>query len=225
MNSQFELVQRVEFIKRACAGNRVLHLGCTNWPYTEDAISKNMLLHLELEKISESIYGFDFDQHGLDMLQSAGSSNLYQADLERLEEVPLDEKFDVIIAGEIIEHLSNPGRFLSGIQRFMDCKTTLVITTVNAYCALRFAQYGLRGRRGEKEPVHPDHVGYYSFRTLTLLLERHGLRTDAFHFYDVGVEHRPYLPWYYRLVNDVSVKLFPHLSDGVIAVASLKPTQ
>ena len=31
----------------------------------------------------------------------------------------LNETFDVIIAGEMIEHLSNPGLFLKGIQRFM----------------------------------------------------------------------------------------------------------
>ena len=84
----------------------------------------------------------------------------------------LDEKFDVIVAGEMIEHLSNPGLFLKGIQRFMSKDTKLLITTINAYMGMRFWIYGLRGQGGSFEPVHQDHVAYYSYSTLSLLIER-----------------------------------------------------
>lgn len=181
-----------------------------------------MLLHFDLEKTASEIYGFDFDQRGLDILEKHGSRNLYRADLENLEEVPLAETFDVIIGGEMIEHLSNPGRFLSGIKRFMRDDTRLVITTINAYCALRFIMYGLRGRGGTNEPVHPDHVSYYSYRTLNLILERQDLKLKEFHFYDIGKEHRPFNKWFYNLFNDVCVRISPQLSDGIIAVAGLK---
>jgi len=197
-------------------------LGCTNYPYTEDAIANNMLLHSDLEKIAGEIYGFDFDQKGLEILKNAGSKNLFQADLEHLDEVPLDEKFDVIIGGEMIEHLSNPGLFLQGIKRFMGPDTRLILTTINAYCALRFAMYGLRGKGGRNEPVHPDHVSYYSFKTLNLILERQGLELNEFYFYDIGKEHRPFNRWFYNLFNDICVKISPQLSDGIVAVASLK---
>ena len=106
-----ELVHRVEFIKQACSGKKVLHLGCTNWPYTQDSIDNGMLLHNELAKSASELYGFDFDQEGIDVLEKAGTKNLYQADLEKLDEVELNESFDVIIAGEMIEHLNNPGLF------------------------------------------------------------------------------------------------------------------
>ena len=216
-----ELVQRVEFIKKACTGKKVLHLGCTNWPYTQDAIDKNMLLHFELAAVANSLYGFDFDQEGLDVLAASGTTDLYRADLEKLEAVDLDETFDVIVAGEMIEHLNNPGLFLKGIQRFMNADTELVITTINAYSALRFVIYGLRGKQGLNEPVHPDHVAYYSYKTLTLLIERAGLTVSQFCFYDIGTDHRQFQPWYYNLVNDVAVTISPQLSDGVIAVCQL----
>ncbi len=216
-----KLVQRVEFIKSACARKRVLHLGCTNWPYTQDSIDKGMLLHFDLEKTAGELYGFDFDQEGIDVLTAAGGKNLYRADLEQLDDVPLDMTFDVIIAGEMIEHLSNPGLFLKGIQRFMTPETRLIITTINAYSAMRFFIYGLRGKGGVNEPVHPDHVAYYSYKTLKLTLTRAGLIVDDFCFYDLGPEHRPYSPWYYNLVNDVAVWFSPQLSDGVIAVCRL----
>jgi hypothetical protein len=221
MREKFELVQRVEFIKKACAGKKVLHLGCTNFPYTTDSIKNGMLLHFDLEKTAKELYGFDFDQEGLDILTEAGGKNLYRADLEKLEEVPLDETFDVIIAGEMIEHLANPGLFLKGIQRFMNRETSLVITTVNAYSALRFLIYGLRGKGGANEPVHPDHVAYYSYKTLSLIVNRENLAVKEFYFYDIGTEHRPFNRWFYNAFNDICVKFSPHLSDGVIAVCGL----
>lgn len=215
-------IQRVDFIKKACAGKKVLHLGCTNFPYTEDSIRQKMLLHFDLEAVCGELYGFDYDQKGIDILEEKGVKNLYRADLENLADVDLDEKFDVIVAGEMIEHLSNPGLFLRGIQRFMTRETDLIITTINAYCAFRFVVYALRSRGGEREPVHPDHIAYYSYRTLTVVAERENLDVKDFHFYDVGVEHRPYLHWWYRIVNDVCVKFFPFLTDGIIAVCRLK---
>ncbi len=214
-------VQRLDFIRSTCTGKRVLHLGCANFPYTKDSIDKKMLLHTELEVISSELYGFDFDQPGLDILSANGAKNLYRADLEHLEDVDLNETFDVIVAGEMIEHLYNPGLFLRGIQRFMAPNSVLLLTTINAYCGMRFIQYGLRGKGGSQEPVHPDHVAYYSYATLTLLLQRHGLRVNEFLFYDIGAEHRPHNRWFLNLINDVCVRIAPQWSDGVIAVCSV----
>lgn len=224
MKKKFELVQRVEYIKNLCRDKKVLHLGCTNYPYTQITLDNDALLHLELGKVAAELYGFDFDQNGIDILSKTGVKNLYRADLEKLENVPLNETFDLIIAGEMIEHLSNPGLFLKGIQRFMNAETVLVITTINAYCAMRFLIYGARGKGGANEPVHPDHVAYYSYKTLSLIVEREKLSVKEFLFYDLGREHRPTNRWFYNVINDVSVKISPQLSDGIIAICGLPKT-
>ncbi len=216
------IVQRVDFLKEICKDRKVLHLGCTNFPYTQLAIEKKALLHFDLEKIAAQLYGFDYDQEGIEILASNGVKNLFRGDLENLEELRLEETFDVIIAGEIIEHLNNPGLFLNGIRRFMNSETDLVITTVNAYAGLRFAYYALLGKGGWREPVHPDHIAYYSYSTLNLLLKRHRLEVREFLFYDLGAEHRKLGQWYFNLINDLSVKFTPHLADGVIAVCRLE---
>jgi SAM-dependent methyltransferase len=222
MGNRFELVQRLDLIKAMAAGKSVLHLGCTNWPYTAEALEGDMLLHTELAKTASELYGFDYDQEGIDVLRGRGMTNLYRADLEKLEDVGLDRTFDVIIAGEMIEHLNNPGMFLNGIKRFMNPSTQLVVTTVNAYCGMRFLVYGLRGNGGSAEPVHPDHIAYFSYSTLKLLLERHGFNVDRFMFYDIGDEHRPYNGRLRNFVNDVCVKIAPQWADGIIAVCSIK---
>ncbi|HUF05026.1 MAG TPA: methyltransferase domain-containing protein [Aridibacter sp.] len=222
MGSTPELVQRIDKIESLCKDRSVLHLGCTNWPYTKEAIDDGSLLHFRLGEAASELYGFDFDREGIETLKVAGVENLYRADLEDLGAVDLDRRFDVIVAGEMIEHLTNPGLFLRGIRRFMDRDSLLVITTVNAYCGMRFVQYALRGRGGIAEPVHPDHVAYYSYRTLRLAVEKEGFDVEEFYFYDLGREHRPHNPKIYNLVNDVLVSVSKQLSDGVIAVCRIK---
>lgn len=217
----FPLVDRFEFLIAACKGKKVLHLGCTGYPFTEEVIKNDMLLHFELEKHAREIYGFDFDREGLEAMRQHGTKNLYFADLENLLDVDLNETFDVIIAGEMIEHLSNPGLFLRGIKRFMNPETNLVITTINAYCGMRMIVYGLRGQGGKNEPVHPDHVAYYSYNTLKVLLEREKLKIRKFAFYHTGPEHRKLAPWKQNLANTISVKIAKQWADGIIAECGL----
>jgi SAM-dependent methyltransferase len=219
---KLELVDRVTFIKEQCDGKKVLHLGCTNYPYTADSLKNNDLLHFRLAEISRELYGFDFDKEGLNVLRESGTKNLYFADLEKLDEVDLSETFDVIVAGEMIEHLSNPGLFLRGIKRFMHQDTKLIITTINAYGALRFTLYALRGKGGTNEPVHPDHVFYYSYSTLNLLIKRADLSVDEFYLYGIGPEHLAHMPIHYRFINSLLTKFSNQLSDGVIAVCRIK---
>lgn len=221
MKKEFELVQRLDLITKLCSGKKVLHLGCTNYPYTQDSIDNEMLLHFELDKVATELFGFDYDQEGIDVLAAHGMTNLYRADLEKLDAVAIDETFGVIVAGETIEHLNNPGLFLQGVKRFMNRNSVLVITTVNAYCGMRFVLYGVKGKGGKNEPVHPDHVAYYSYSTLKLLLERHHLNISEFMFYDLGNEHRPHNRKILNFINDACVKFAPQWADGVIAVCKL----
>ncbi len=215
------MVDRVQFIKNACVGKKVLHLGCTDYPFTEEVIKNEMLLHFELGRVARELYGFDFDERGIKILSDAGVKNLYLSNLEKLEEVDLDETFDVIIAGEMIEHLSNPGLFLKGIQRFMNSETNLLVTTINAYCGMRMLTYGFRGRGGAHEPVHPDHVAYYSYSTLKVLIERENLRVRRFAFYNTGEEHRKLAAWKQKLANDISVLIARQWAEGIIAECGL----
>lgn len=220
MASEFELVQRLDFIKQLCKGRKTLHLGCANSPFTVESVQNRSLLHFELLDSASELHGFDNDMSAIEILRSNGIQNLHQANLENLPDIRFEETFDVVIAGEVIEHLSNPGAFLTGVQRFLRHDGILVVTTINAYCAFRFAMNAISGKRGRNEPVHPDHTAYYSYATLKLLLERHNFRIDRFVYYDLGFEHRGGVRVIYRVINDAAVYLFPQFADGIIAVCS-----
>jgi len=84
---------------------------------------------------------------------------------------------------------------------------------------MRFIQYALRGRGGRTEPVHPDHVAYYSIATLTKMLEKCGLTVVESAFYDLAKEHRIYNRAIWNIANDLGVLISRQLADGIAIVA------
>jgi predicted TPR repeat methyltransferase len=217
------LVQRVDHLLDRARGRRVLHLGCTNAPYTATGLVDGSLLHLRLHDVAAELHGTDIDRAGLDALAAQGINHLHHGDLRTLRTPLSTLTFDLIVAGEIIEHLSNPGSFLDDVKQVMSANTSLIITTVNAYCGFRMAQYALRGRGGRAEPVHPEHVAYYSYATLTRLAADAGLHVVDTRFYDLGREHLPYTRAALRWINRAVTSVAPHLADGLIVECRLPP--
>lgn len=165
---RLRVVIRHEYLVDKCKGKSVLHLGAVDY-YNGEVCG----LHERLMKVSGSVVGLDIDRDGIDKARSRGIQNIIYGDLERLGEVNIASKFDIIVAGEIIEHLSNPGLFLAGVKRFFGHYTEMVVTTPNAFSLHRFLI-----ALGGFEYVHPDHVSYYSYTTLEHLLGRHGFAVE-----------------------------------------------
>jgi 2-polyprenyl-3-methyl-5-hydroxy-6-metoxy-1,4-benzoquinol methylase len=217
-----KVAYRVDYLLDAARGRRVLHVGCVDHPYTERRLADGTLLHARLAEVAAELHGIDTSKVGIQTLRDAGYVNLAVVAAEQMpSERPFGcRTFDVIIAGEVIEHLSNAGKFLDAM-RFLLPKGTgkLIITTVNSYCAFRFAYTLLTGREG----VHDDHTAYYSPRTLRRLLERHGFEVCDLKFYAADEwEHalnrgRMRVLWW---IDRLACRLRPSLSDGIIVAAS-----
>ena len=87
--------------------------------------------------------------------------------------VDLGRQFDTIIAGEIIEHLDNPGQFLCNMHRHLKPGGRLVVSTPNPFYA---KQRGKIWRRRLPQ-VHEEHTCWFDPITLNHLLNRSGFRT------------------------------------------------
>jgi 2-polyprenyl-3-methyl-5-hydroxy-6-metoxy-1,4-benzoquinol methylase len=141
-----------------------LHLGAVD--YQNGMVCS---LHRSLMKVADYVIGIDIDTIGIERAKAEGIQNIYYANLENLEKLYLKEKFDVIAAGGVLEHLSNPGLFLDGVKVFFSPTTEMIIETPNAFSVHRFI-LGLLNL----EYVHSEHVFYFSYVTLRNLLQRHG---------------------------------------------------
>lgn len=168
------LGDREAWLEQLCASTsgEVAHVGCTNSPYTRDQLSGGHLLHSRLLGVA-SVTGFDIDTAALELLREAMPEARF-VDADVTEAVPeLDRgRYQLVLAGEVLEHVPDADAFLRGCAALLAPGGRLCVTVPNACCP----KLGLRAMAG-RESVHPDHRAYYSPRTLTRALRGAGYET------------------------------------------------
>lgn len=170
-----KLVDRVSYLQYLCNGKRVLHLGATDAPITIESVASKRLLHNHINEVSGYLVGLDINSEMIHWLSdSCGINSILYGDIERPEHYPKDN-FDIIIAGEILEHLSNPGKALDSIRANVQPYTKLVITVPNTYSFKGFCRAVFK-----YELIHPDHILHHSPHTLKVLLQRHGFFVESY---------------------------------------------
>ncbi|HRP55410.1 methyltransferase domain-containing protein [Agriterribacter sp.] len=156
------ITNRDRFLQEYVEGKTVLHGGCVDSELFGERIATKLLLHDILATTAKRLVGVDVDEEGINEMKRKGYRDVYYADLESWD---YDENFDVIILGEIIEHIDNCGLFLQSVLRFCRADTTVIFTTPNSYYFL-FWIYSLFG----KESIHPDHNYIFSYNSIKSLL-------------------------------------------------------
>lgn len=205
---QSRLVDRLEFLSNLCKGKRVLHLGATDAPVTESAIANKRFLHQILTESASEVVGLDLAESAIEWLKNQhGISNIRLGNMEKPEDYP-EGPFDWVVAGEIFEHLDNPGLALSALHQRMKGEGRLIITVPNAYAAKGFCR-ALLGH----EWIHPDHVLHHSPSTLNTLLQRHGFQPVEWISY-VNGGRGPVA----KLTNAL-LRFFPQVAEGVGVIA------
>lgn len=109
-----------------------------------------------------------------------GKEVLNIGDLPNTESFNLNKKFDVVVAEEILEHLSNPGRFLMCVKKHLKKNGVFVLTTPNCFSLRRIIGTMLLGTLNENE----QHICYYSDVTLKQLLNRYGFKKVEVYYLD-----------------------------------------
>lgn len=223
------VIYRIDEIVSLCRGKKVLNLGFVQHKNWKDRRKKGVWLHQQIADVAQLVDGIDLLQDEIEQINKVLGQNNHAGDVTDLESVALDGKYDVIVCGELIEHVDNPGAMLEGIKRFMSDDSELVITTPNAFSEswVRMAWDGKEGM----EFLNKQHVCWYSFHTLRQLLERHGYLEVRYDYYFSNNKNRsPYQPYLTNLKNSVK-RFFPSMhkniagtgvrSGGLFFVASL----
>ena len=165
-------VAKETYILEKCKNKNVLHVGCSSWPSTEYEIQTNLLLHKKIECVASTVWGIDISEEGISCLRNYGIETVSIGNAENL---PMDRQYDVIVAGDVLEHLSNPGLFLDGVQKITVPSASLIVTAPNAFTLSRSLKHWFGG----KEIVHEEHTCYFSAKTLAALCARYDfLPTD-----------------------------------------------
>ena len=107
-----------------------------------------------IKKAARIYYGVD---------NQAGAWTVVDLDAEP-EKLPEFSNVEVIVASEVLEHLANPGKFLAElIKKYPKTETFITVPNAGAYTVYNGC-----------EMVNKDHVAWYSYTTLSTLLDRYG---------------------------------------------------
>jgi 2-polyprenyl-3-methyl-5-hydroxy-6-metoxy-1,4-benzoquinol methylase len=109
-------------------------------------------------------------------LEHESDPRIRQGNMETIE---LGECFEVVVAGDVIEHTSNQGRLLDNIHHHLYPGGRLIITTPNAKWPTVFLR------------PNPTHVLWHDAHTLRQLLERHDFVVETLRYYFGNKPHYP----------------------------------
>lgn len=162
------IVDRVTFLVDRCKGRRVLDVGCV--AHDVDRMASPNWLHARLAAVASKCLGVDVLPDGVEAMKLLG----YRAVVHDLTFGPgplADEgPFDVIVAGELIEHVGSVDMLFEAARDLLTEAGELIITTPNLWAPHR-VRAGQRGDVWE----NVDHILFAFPSGVAELAERHGL--------------------------------------------------
>jgi len=186
-----------------------------------------------LDGAARELWGLDIDEAGVRVLSSRGFARVHCGSAEDPPTTIPRSYFDVIVAGEIIEHVRNVGLFLDAAASLLRPGGRLIVTTPNA---LRF--YNPVPAVMGFELVHPDHLAWFSPHTLAQAIERAPPSVGAVHTYRktplLRVERtmtplqrirRRTANLFISFTHRIATRMSSHLGDGIIVSARLAEAQ
>lgn len=158
---------KIRFITEKCRGKSVLDLGCVQ--HDPLFAQTKLWLHKAIKSVASDVVGLDLSESGILKLEEMGYENLVVADAQ---DYYLGRKFDVIVAGDLIEHLHNVGGFLESCREHMGEKSKLLICTPNPWHWHKWARAFWRD-----VPVNEEHTMWLCPKTLDQVARRFRLST------------------------------------------------
>jgi 2-polyprenyl-3-methyl-5-hydroxy-6-metoxy-1,4-benzoquinol methylase len=170
------LKPRMSQLSPHVSGKRVLDVGCTS------AFKREDWIHAGIAKVASTVVGVDIDPIAVAAVNQEG----YDVRLSDAELLDIPEMFEVVHAGELIEHLDNPRAFLAASYSRLEAGGRLVLTTPNPFAISNFIY-----RMGGSARVNADHTCWYCEDTLRQLLERNRFEVVATEY----LVHQPASMW------------------------------
>lgn len=201
---------RTDLVRLLVEGKTVLDVGCVDHSF--GLAVRPDWLHGIITKSAARVLGIDYDAEGIEEMKQAGYTVL-QADITGdLTAVAKHGPFDVIVAGEVIEHVNSPQAILDAAATLLAPGGTLLITTPNPYAPWR-VRNGQRGRTWE----NVDHVVYCFPSGIAEMADRAGLQ--LIQYGSVNITHRSPALW--RVLRERVGALLRHEPSSPVWISPL----
>lgn len=219
------LCNRDEFVLDRVVGKDVLSIGLggqhTSVDYSFDVTGGNLgwTFSAQVAATAGQTSFADISDLAIEAFRKEVDADYFHADIcappQTWPSELLSRRFDVIILGEVLEHLDSPGPALRSLRGLLAPGGTILITVPNTFNLSVFA----RMARGH-ENVHPEHVAYYSPTTLCRLAEMSGLRVTEIGFYRTRpLRLRQLIDNPLGYLSGLVAERIPQYGRGIVAIA------
>lgn len=221
-------VNRIHFITNYCSNKIVLDIGCFDETAIKAKVNTKFWLHGEIAKSAKRVIGIDnsrlIPREGI----KVSGSQIFKSDALNIKPQFIDkENYDVIVAGEFIEHIESPINFLKKIKKDFSKKNKkrfLVISTPNGNSFLNTVM-GIFNR----EVQHQDHLSVFTCKILNTLCKQSNFKSwqiipyrftsSEMKLSSKGIKYTSIL-LFEKCINLIEY-LFPLLSAGYIVVIDI----
>jgi len=155
---------KVAFAVRHCRGRRVLDVGCVE--HNPENYKSRYWVHRALVEVAQELIGLDLYEEGIEYLADKG----FKVVCGDAQNFSLQRQFDVVFAGDVIEHLDNPVQFLESVKRHLTREGILLISTPNPW----YWRFVTKASMSANVGPNPEHTCWFCPKTLEQLCGRYG---------------------------------------------------
>lgn len=159
---------RLEIIREFCQGKIVLDIGCVH--HDVENADKDAWLHKVVVDVAADALGVDYLEEEVATLAQRGYK-MVAGDVNK--PLAIDRQFEVIVVGNLIEHLSNFEGLLDNLRRLLRPDGVVLISTANPFFREQYFYSALKN----DIIVNPEHTCWIDPVTLDQLCRRFGLET------------------------------------------------
>jgi SAM-dependent methyltransferase len=152
----------VRRIRDFVADGSVVDIGCGYGYFVRSALAAGL-----------NAYGVDLSSDGIREAEKHAPGRVFRGTIDTVEALA-DRRFDVIFASHLIEHISEPRLFVEDLVRRLSDRGIVMFVTPNIDSWLA----RMSGPRWISFKI-PEHVAYYTPKTIGRLLEGAGLEVVA----------------------------------------------
>ena len=167
-------VDKIMFIQDACRGKEVLDLGCIRHN-AEFATKDPRWIHQKIRDAAKTVIGIDYLDEEVEKLKKLGYDIRFG---DVTKPLPLTVQFDVIVAGDLIEHLTNFEGFFKNCSRLLKRGGVLIISTPNPFFSDEFHYVSYK----RNFLINPEHTCWIDPQALSQLSQRYGFSIAEIHF-------------------------------------------
>jgi 2-polyprenyl-3-methyl-5-hydroxy-6-metoxy-1,4-benzoquinol methylase len=163
----------------------VLDLGCVRHDIEET--KKGHWLHGLIVEHAKSALGVDYLEREINILKGEG----YNVVCANVETMSVGGVYEVVVAGDLIEHLNNFGSFIERVKAHMGNDGVFLVTTPNPVNLMRFVKVLFSGKAG----ANPEHTCWFTEQTLLQLARRYGLKPIEISYVDDSNQYYEKAKW------------------------------